>query len=111
MRNIVACGAWCWGSASKGVLGNGLTSGTFASPTQVLAGVPFKALDLSDTHSCAVDIDGQAWCWGDAERGKLGNGETTGTFPLPQPVDSDVEFTMIEARNDHACALGADGAA
>ena len=42
-------GTWCWGSASKGVLGNGLTSGTFASPTQVLAGVPFKTLDLSDT--------------------------------------------------------------
>src|SRR5690606_11799357 len=67
---------WCWGSASRGRLGNGANAGTSLSPANVELpdGVTFVALGLGHDHSCAIDTEGLPWCWGSNDRAALGNG-------------------------------------
>jgi len=68
---------------------------------------PFTGIATSTSHTCGV-ASGQAYCWGSASSGKLGNGVTTGTFATPQPVDTSVmsgTVTAIAASNFHTCAV------
>jgi alpha-tubulin suppressor-like RCC1 family protein len=64
--------AWCWGNNSNGQLGNGQTDGS-ASPVRVDMPVSaFRQIGVGLAHSCAIDTQGRAWCWG---RGaELGDG-------------------------------------
>lgn len=32
----------------------------------------------TDSHACAIDTGGRAWCWGANALGELGNGSTVG---------------------------------
>ena len=61
---------WCWGSASLGQLGDGITQPTH-SPVQVsLAGEPLTdVVDLQArwSHNCATRSDNSTVCWGDTE--------------------------------------------
>jgi alpha-tubulin suppressor-like RCC1 family protein len=40
------------------------------------AGVSFTGISAGFAHTCAVATDGQGWCWGYNEGGRLGDGTT-----------------------------------
>ena len=67
---------YCWGSNSKGQLGNGTTTDS-ASPVEVSGITTAKAVAAGYDHSCALLSDGTIECWGDNSAGHLGNGSTT----------------------------------
>lgn len=119
--------AVCWGSDAEGQLGTAATTETCAgqpcsSTPRAVQGAPaFTAITAGEYHTCALDGDGQAWCWGSNEYGQVG-AETTGTCvshamnvscaTLPVAVNAGaLRFVRIAAGAHHTCALTAAGAA
>lgn len=56
--------AYCWGSNEYGELGTGMIGGQTAVPSAVVGGHRFRAIAVGGQHTCAIDFDGQPWCWG-----------------------------------------------
>ncbi len=58
-------------------------------------------------HSCATDVAGKVFCWGDNSKGELGNGGTASSavpvevYGLPGPV------TALSAGGGYTCAVSA----
>lgn len=105
--------AWCWGYEDHGRLGNGLDSGSNkATPVAVLGGHTFTGLAEGDpdAHTCALKEDGQAYCWGHNQYGKLGDGSSTHRSS-PTAVLGGHTFTMISTGNFNTCALDTSGSA
>lgn len=66
------------------------------------------AVSAGDLHTCALDADGKAYCWGDNSKGQLGDG-TTENRAIPTPVSGDLRFKAISAGFEHTCAIAVDG--
>lgn len=84
--------AYCWGSGTNGVVGNGAVSGSFTTPVAVdttgpLANKTVTSMTTGTSHTCAI-ADSAAYCWGNGTNGRLGNGEASGTFTTPVAVDA-----------------------
>ncbi len=109
---VVEGSAYCWGLASNGRLGNGSTaSANVTSPVQVNAGAMSGTVDsisAGAAHTCAV-ADGNAYCWGNGNSGRLGSGNaTTVSSPvavLTSGVIGGRTVTSISAGNAHSCAV------
>ncbi len=87
--------AFCWGSNDKGQLGTpGASSCTFstqnfncsARPRRVPDGRLFTRLGVGLNHSCAVQPNGEVYCWGDNAAGQLGDGSRTSSSTPVQVV-------------------------
>ena len=59
-------------------------------------------------HTCELEAQGGALCWGNNDRGQLGVG-TTAREPGTMRVTGDLAFTQIAAGQDHTCAIGKGG--
>lgn len=107
--------AYCWGSDSSGQVGNGSgTTGNQFSPSLVAGGHLFKSITTSSFSktTCAVRVDGAAYCWGSDSLGELGNGPgTTGNQTSPSLVTGGLSFRSISAGQESTCAIDANGAA
>ncbi len=64
-------------------------------------------LTAGDGHTCALDEEGWAWCWGRGLEGQLGNGDTNDRT-IPTPVNSDVRFATLTAYGTHTCGLSTE---
>lgn len=69
--------AYCWGQNNNGQLGDGTTVQR-NTPVQVSQGAVPSSVALIDisvgaTHTCAVDSDGNGYCWGSGKYGELGD--------------------------------------
>ncbi|GGB81795.1 RCC1 domain-containing protein [Deinococcus soli (ex Cha et al. 2016)] len=125
--------AYCWGSNTKGMLGDGSavsTSTTTASqssiPVKVAlpSGVKLSSLSVSDQNACGLTSEGRAYCWGDNNGGQLGNGSSipSSSSGVSTPVEvlapagGPVRFSSISAGYSvslgaSTCAITIDGAA
>lgn len=103
--------AYCWGGdGSFGVLGNNTTAGSYApvavDTTGVLAGKTLIDISANLYNSCALDSDGQAYCWGDGGNGKLGNGNTIQfNYPVLVTMPIGKQFAQLASGSEHTCAL------
>ncbi|HEX5435707.1 MAG TPA: Ig-like domain-containing protein [Gemmatimonadaceae bacterium] len=97
--------AWCWGENSAGELGHGADTTDSDQPVAVAGGFRFSAISAGSTHSCAVSVDGAAYCWGDNAKGELGIGTAADTVTTPAKVSSTLRFTAITAGDGYTCAL------
>jgi alpha-tubulin suppressor-like RCC1 family protein len=103
-------GVECWGTNTKGQLGDSTTDDS-RSPVAVYGlseGV--KAVAAGDRHTCALLETGAVECWGENASGGLGDG--TG-INRSAPVDVSGMtggVTALEAGAGHTCALMEDGA-
>jgi alpha-tubulin suppressor-like RCC1 family protein len=104
---------YCWGeNTGNGVLGN---DSNVASVTPVRAGTLDDIIDIATAqdHSCAIEMGGQVWCWGDNEYGQLGIPGTTAfsRVPVMAAVDDAIEVfvgggtTTIGRAEHYTCAL------
>ncbi len=106
---------WCWGKNSYGQLGDDSTVDRHL-PVQVrgAGGVGFLsdvvAVSAASSHTCAVRIDGTAWCWGWNNAGQLGD-NTTVDHLLPAQVVGEgglgvfSDAISVSAGQSHSCAL------
>lgn len=106
---------WCWGNDEDGQLGDGDSQGrVFSSSPAAVAGVHhFAGVFLGGHHTCAVDTDQRAWCWGSSLHGQIGDGTTGLDSPTisPSPVTGDLQFTSMATGEWHTCAIDLDGRA
>lgn len=110
--------AMCWGWNSFGQLGAPTSeqcAGIYPCstvPVAVTGGRTFVAISAGGQHTCALDGDGSAWCWGLNSTGQLGNGSATpANSAVPHAVHGDHRFTAISAGGDYTCGLTAEGSA
>jgi alpha-tubulin suppressor-like RCC1 family protein len=102
--------AFCWGSNRQGQVGDGSTVNRRPRPVQVAGGQDFKQVDAGLDFSCAIAVNGRAFCWGDGSYGQLGNGSTR-SARTPQAVQGGLRFERLTTGSFHACAeTGADRA-
>jgi len=124
--HIFTCGlktsglAFCWGIAPMGTGESGPyeTCGTgwpcTRYPLAVRGGHSFVDLSAGGGHVCGVTAEGNAYCWGKNDEGRLGAGFISeyGTIVQePQPVVGGHEFVRMAAGADHTCGLTGDGRA
>jgi alpha-tubulin suppressor-like RCC1 family protein len=103
----------CWGSNFYGQLGNNSnTSSKIPVPVPVqglTSGV--KAITAGDSHTCAIDSNGAAQCWGKNNYDQLGNNSTTDSN-VPVAVSGLTSgVKAITAGISHTCAIDSSGAA
>lgn len=126
--------AWCWGEDDFGELGDGRRprrkQGTCDEQktcefkaVAVRGGVRFDTITVGTGHTCGLDGQGRAWCWGEGDEGQLGSGEFlqgqrkcqhdgNGYMPnvaceyQPVRVLGGHVFVGIDGRNgEHTCAI------
>lgn len=123
-------GLFCWGRGNDGALGfnpagssvsatvnysyNNLWIGDSTGykvasawnrpyPTQVMPGTSFDSMTVGKRHVCAIEVAGQAWCWGWNQYGAVtGTGNPVMT---PRAVGEPGRFKSISAGALHSCAI------
>ena len=78
----------------------------------IVASVPAHSETLSagENHTCMLDDNGAAYCWGDNSNGQLGDGSTDSSMD-PVAVAGGIRFTSISAGWDHTCGVSANNRA
>lgn len=119
--------AYCWGAASAGELGIGdpstvqyFCTGSVCVPTPlpVSGGLTFTQITSGGegSHTCALQADGTAYCWGYNYAGQLGRssercpGRSFECGLTPGAVATPLKFRAISAGGAHTCAIATDGA-
>jgi hypothetical protein len=98
----------CWGSNGSGELDDGTT---VDRPTPaVAAGLPARVLAVATgaRHTCALDSDGEVWCWGDGTLAQPGDGTQT-AHARPAVVPGLASAAEVTAGGFHTCALDRRG--
>jgi alpha-tubulin suppressor-like RCC1 family protein len=83
------------------------------TPSLVAVVNVFTTVRAGGAHTCGIVPSGFAWCWGFAQSGQLGNGQS-GAFELqaqPDSVRTDLTFVAVATGGEHTCALTAAGEA
>jgi len=104
--------AFGWGGSDGGVGQPVLQHYATPMPITIWPGLTFIDIATMDMHSCALDGNRNAWCWGTNASGQLGDGTTTLSYePVAVRMPNSVYFTSITVGYDHSCGLGMDGTA
>ncbi len=106
---------YCWGRDTRGQLGVGGTGDAMtpdpeksrSTPTQVGPADVWSFVSVGNTHTCAVRTNGSLWCWGNAEQGRLGTGDTMDQL-FPVQVGTDLDWVTVAPGLDHTCATKTD---
>ena len=120
-----ACGltvggaAYCWGGNQYGELGDGTDGSAFSEtggfgrpvPVAVLGGRTFAAVAAGGFHTCALDENGQAFCWGWHGLGQLGVAPVQSPSDhrvTPTPVAGGLHFRRVGLAALHSCGITTD---
>ena len=101
--------AYCWGENQDGELGNGFDGIASAPPVMVLGGHTWAQVRPGGNSTCGVTTNGQGYCWGNNDRGQLGDGSTTESL-VPVPVTAGETWTTIDPGGAFACGVTTSGA-
>jgi alpha-tubulin suppressor-like RCC1 family protein len=121
----LAGAAYCWGNNGYGELGNGRWCGSSAPcptlrPAKVLGDRAYSTISSGYWSTCAVAVDGTAYCWGANHTGQIG---TTWTCSYPTSVEAcppvttpaavtgGLRFKTVAAGVYDSCGLTESGAA
>ena len=93
--------AYCWGNL-------GSASPTVVTPRAYATAPDFTVIASGAFHTCALTVDGTAYCWGDNSVGQLGD-STTVNRANPTLVSTSIKFKSISAGAGHTCGNAMDG--
>jgi alpha-tubulin suppressor-like RCC1 family protein len=97
----------CWGYDYLGQLGNGATTPTRATSPQAVVGLT-DAVELTAGryHTCARRKNGTVACWGDNDKGEVGDGTTTQRNAPTQVIGLSGATTIAAGSWDVCAAVG-----
>jgi alpha-tubulin suppressor-like RCC1 family protein len=98
----------CWGSNSRGQLGDG-TGQDSPEPVTVTGIADAVAIASGAHHSCAVFASGKVACWGSNDAGELGKGSRGGDRAEPITVSGIDDAATVEAGEHTTCILRSSG--
>ncbi|HWC72717.1 MAG TPA: hypothetical protein VG454_02195, partial [Gemmatimonadales bacterium] len=61
-------------------------------------------------HTCALTLEGVAYCWGANQYGELGDGSTM-SRSNPVPVVGGLTFASLQSKGTHTCGITTGGVA
>lgn len=104
----------CWGDNTHGQISGTSPFSRVPAPVSALANI--LDLDVGHRHSCAVTSAGAVRCWGQQERGRLGNGlegvavvsAPTPNVLLPGPT-ALTDAVQVVAGESHTCVRRTGG--
>lgn len=91
---------YCWGENHAGQLGVPSLPADFSPhdmPLQVNTSVLFRSVSATTQHTCAIDTDGGAWCWGLQTGGTLGHGAE----PTSSCINGKCERSPVRVAGGH----------
>lgn len=105
---------WTWGQNIYGQLGNN-TVANRSSPVQTIAyGTNWKQVSAGGRTTAAIKTDGTLWCWGDGDKGELGDnlsyvvGNNRKSSPI-QTITFGTNWKQVSAGYFHTTAIKTDG--
>lgn len=101
----------CWGANERGQLGIGTTEES--SRIETVSGLSgnVRKLAAGDKHTCALDRNGRAFCWGYNLSGQLGIGNNFDRNIATRIADTGGNNLDIAAGSQHSCLLNRAGRA
>ncbi len=100
--------ASCWGSNGDGQLGDWSIGASSPVPVEVAGLTDIAEITASEYHTCARQLVGETFCWGDGYYGQLGDGTNGGASGLHHTLALH-GVTDISAGGEDSCAVAADG--
>jgi len=85
--------------------------GSNAEPTEmptVIAAPSPRSISAGNKHTCAIDDNFLAWCWGSNDSGQLGIRRSlvgSSLIPVKVSVFEDNVILRVAAGGDHSCAI------
>ncbi|MDN5894971.1 MAG: cutinase family protein, partial [Nocardioides sp.] len=101
---------WCWGLNNKGQLGLGDHRREQLTPARVGTATDWDQISVSYFHTCGIRDNGTAWCWGNNNRGQLGQNNRTLRIK-PFRVGRRSDWATISTAGWHTCATVKNGSA
>jgi alpha-tubulin suppressor-like RCC1 family protein len=97
---------YCWGDNYHGELGDSTTTSrsTLGNPIANPNSANWAAITTGFDFTCALDSNGDAWCWGRNDQGSLGTNDMV-EYHVPTQVAMAPKFSSIAAGGSHVCAL------
>ena len=83
---------------------------TSAEPAPPSVNFPVErgTISAGSRHSCMLDADGRALCWGKNDQGQLGDGGFT-SRATPALVAGDFAFSFVTSGGHYSCGVSKDG--
>lgn len=107
---------WCWGDNASGQLGDNTINTPVSVPKEVCIDTAVTCAHAPDwikvsaggLHTCGIrhnviTNDNTLWCWGEDNKGQLGNGAGGNTL-IPYQL-SGTTWIDVAAGDDHSCAV------
>lgn len=104
---------YCWGHNDSNQLGRGAVASSDSNVAPVTGNFRARAVSGSNFPTCALDMAGAAWCWGNTNF--IGGSSTVlgvdaASDPsAPAAVVGGMTFSAISNADDHRCALTTSG--
>jgi hypothetical protein len=96
---------WCWGDNAFAQVGAQLPRVRAQDELEIpvaTVGIPeLLTLSAGSNHTCGLDAEGMAWCWGDANVPATDGGRVRAVVGLPP-------LRELAAGNRHTCAIALD---
>ncbi|MEM7604399.1 MAG: hypothetical protein AAF411_03510 [Myxococcota bacterium] len=98
---------WCWGVDGAFRLLGGGSPAAAGEPVRVTAVSDVADVAVSSNHVCALELDGDVWCWGRNNAGQAGHGtpEGSGDFEPPGQVPLPSAASKIALSGGRVCAI------
>lgn len=97
---------WCWGRADLAGGAGDSTRGNFTVPTLFALPTGVATVSAGYEHTCALGVDGRAWCWGTNAYGQRGPGAGA-----PSTAAATGVTQLDSSGGYHSCTLDAAGVA
>ena len=103
--------AYCWGNGFRGALGSGTAEESSSQPVPVSGSLRFTSLSAGAGTTCALTENGDAYCWGVNDNGKLGDGtppQMGVESSQPVAVTGGLQFQSLTVGNYNVCGIAID---
>jgi len=78
-------------------------SESLGKPKEVAGG--FVTISAGESHTCGLQADGSAFCWGTNGAGQLGFGTMSDSIGMPVPAGPGLKFSAISVGSSFTCGL------